>query len=93
MMETCLYCDEPTLPGERTELTTYVDEGVATKRLVHFECSARQVLGSVGHQRRTCSCFGGTEDDPPGATRREAAVAALEEARRRMSGRPVPVQH
>jgi hypothetical protein len=33
-------------------------------------------LGSVGHQKGTCSCHGGTEEDPPEMTKRQAAVAA-----------------
>jgi hypothetical protein len=32
----------------------------------------------VGHQKGACPCYGGVEDDPPGATRREAARAAME---------------
>jgi hypothetical protein len=43
---------------------------------VHMECMMRMVAGSVGHQQRRCSCFGGTEDDPPGMTKHEAAWAA-----------------
>jgi hypothetical protein len=45
---------------------------------VHRECLVRMVVGSVGHQLRRCSCFGGGEEDPPGMTPREAARAALE---------------
>lgn len=44
----------------------------------HIECFIRQSIGSVGHLRRHCSCYGGTEGDPPGMTRREAAQAALD---------------
>lgn len=44
----------------------------------HYECTMRHVVGSVGHQKGKCSCFGGTEEDPPGMTRRQAAKAALE---------------
>ena len=36
------------------------------------------VVGSVGHQLGRCSCFGGDEDDPPGMTVREAALAAVD---------------
>ncbi|MEI6196534.1 MAG: helix-turn-helix domain-containing protein [Verrucomicrobiota bacterium] len=38
----------------------------------------RSIAGSVGHQNQRCSCFGGTEDDPPGLTVRQAAQAALD---------------
>jgi len=48
----------------------------------HPECMARSVIGSVGHQRRTCPCYGGTESDPEGMTKREAARAAVAYFRR-----------
>jgi hypothetical protein len=44
----------------------------------HRECAVRDVVGSLGHLRRQCSCFGGTEEDPPGMTKREAARVACE---------------
>lgn len=49
---------------------------------IHHECFMRGVTGSVGHQRGTCSCHGGSEEDPPGMTRREAARAAVLEMER-----------
>ena len=47
----------------------------------HFECFIRVIVGSVGHQRGTCSCYGGTDEDPPGLSIRDAARAALLEYR------------
>lgn len=44
----------------------------------HHECTIRSVIGSLGHQQKKCSCHGGTEEDPEGMTRREAAIAAAE---------------
>lgn len=44
---------------------------------VHLECNLRQVFGSVGHQKGRCSCHGGTEEDPSGLSRRQAAKAAV----------------
>jgi hypothetical protein len=44
----------------------------------HDECRVRAIAGSVGHQAHRCSCFGGQEGDPFGATKREAARAAAE---------------
>lgn len=44
--------------------------------VTHYECLIRSAVGSVGHQKRLCSCYGGTEDDPPGMTPRQAAIAA-----------------
>lgn len=43
----------------------------------HYECHARSIVGSLGHQQRRCSCYGGTQEDPPEMTVREAAKAAL----------------
>jgi hypothetical protein len=44
---------------------------------VHPECMLRMVAGTIAHQERRCSCYGGTDDgDPPGMTGREAALQA-----------------
>jgi hypothetical protein len=61
----CSWCAEAFAPGESIE-----------PGHVHYECGLRSVLGSVGHQRGLCSCYGGTEEDPPHMTRRQAAQAA-----------------
>lgn len=66
MITNCVWCDEPILPAERRT------------GLVHFECGLRSAVGSVGHQKKACSCYGGTMEDPPGLTRRQAAIAAEE---------------
>lgn len=44
----------------------------------HLECLVRMTAGSVAHQKGTCTCHGGEEADPPGASLREAARAAYE---------------
>lgn len=74
----CIHCDEPVLPEEAHETRTMLLSSPAV-RLIHRECAARMVLGSVGHQMGLCSCNGGPDqfDDPPGYTKREAAMAAL----------------
>lgn len=68
----CILCEEQIKEGD-----------VGTIRpgnhVIHYECELRGVIGSVGHQKKTCSCFGGTEEDPPGMTRREAAIAAVKQ--------------
>lgn len=79
----CAWCDEPVLEGERLA-PNYAQP-------THYECGLRGVLGSVGHQRRRCSCFGGDEEDPPGMTRREAARAAAEYFHLGMP--PAPIIH
>ncbi len=64
----CHWCEEAFTPD---------DMGTSTgENFIHYECGIRGVVGSVGHQKGACSCYGGTEEDPPGMTKREAAVAA-----------------
>lgn len=66
---TCVHCLEPILPGEGSRCVAHV----------HVECGFRLACGSVGHIRQRCSCYGGTEEDPPHLTTRAAAMAAMSE--------------
>ena len=68
MSRRCLWCGESVEVGDRIE--------VLANGEMHFECAVRSSAGSLGHQRRLCSCYGGTTEDPPGVTRRQAARAA-----------------
>ncbi len=71
----CSWCGEDVADPKR-----WITDGSTGERLaVHDECLVRQVMGSVGHQRGLCQCHGGDFDDPPGMTKHEAALAALEE--------------
>lgn len=64
----CDWCQEAVQEG---------DTGTVLRgRVLHYECGLRGAAGSVGHQKRLCSCFGGTEEDPAGMTVRQAAIAA-----------------
>lgn len=64
----CLWCKEPIQEG---------DTGTLSRRdPLHYECGLRSAVGSVGHQKRQCSCFGGNQEDPEGMTKRQAAIAA-----------------
>jgi hypothetical protein len=67
--EKCIRCDEAIAEGDigSINMQGYVE---------HYECQMRAVVGSVGHQKGLCSCYGGTEEDPRGMTRREAVIAA-----------------
>ncbi|MES2729967.1 MAG: hypothetical protein V4621_07755 [Pseudomonadota bacterium] len=65
----CAWCEEPIQEGD---MGTQTGKGPA----IHHECSMRGALGSVGHQKKLCSCYGGNQEDPPEMTRREAAIAA-----------------
>jgi hypothetical protein len=79
--EPCLYCAEPMVEGDAGMLMWSIQpQGMVEMRASHRECFLRQALGSVGHQNQTCSCFGGTEEDPAGMTVREAARAACKRA-------------
>lgn len=64
----CPWCDEAVLATDK-RAPTY-------QQPMHYECGLRSAVGSIGHQQRRCFCFGGTEEDPPGLTRRQAATAA-----------------
>jgi len=68
----CAWCDEPIAADD----CGYFYAG-PTPPAVHFECFVRQTLGSVAHQQRRCSCYGGHDEDPPGMSKRDAARLAL----------------
>lgn len=68
----CAHCNEAIFAG---------DSGlIAGCAPFHRECLARILVGSVGHQQKKCSCYGGIEEDPPGMDKREAAQAAYAHA-------------
>jgi hypothetical protein len=78
----CGWCEESIEEGDEGEIMPLLGAGGTVGASVyHRECQVRAVVGSVGHQSGKCSCFGGTEEDPPGMTRREAARAAMRLAR------------
>lgn len=67
----CPWCQEGFEPKDK--IMPYAN-GV-----LHFECGVRSVVGSVGHQQKTCSCYGGKDNgDPPNVSRRQAARLAME---------------
>lgn len=72
----CLYCQEAVVNGEDGFLIpNWLAWGQWIEKPVHTECWLRQVLGSIGHINGTCTCQGGTEEDPEGATLHEGALA------------------
>ena len=78
----CDWCGEPIAADDFGVTLPLLQPAAApadAKRttVFHRECDLRQVVGSVGHQRGRCSCYGGTEEDPPALTRRQAAQAAV----------------
>lgn len=75
----CMHCGEDVRDGEPArDMPIHYLCGAREVERIHLECALRMVVGSVGHQLRECSCFGGTRDDPEGMTRREAARAACD---------------
>ena len=78
---TCPWCEEPIGEGEKHFLVSHLTatEGlVSEKRPWHRECWLRQISGSVNHQLRKCSCYGGVEhEDTGGLSKREEARAAV----------------
>src|SRR6185312_6492 len=73
----CFRCDEWIAPTDPAVAQSLISEEGPACIAYHYECHARMVLGSLGHQQGRCSCFGGTDEDPPEMTTREAAKAAL----------------
>lgn len=80
----CFRCHEWIAPEDSGVIQALVgmDEGPACIAY-HYECHARMLLGSLGHQQGRCSCFGGDYEDPPEMSVRDAARAALAFARSR----------
>lgn len=76
----CIHCDEPIAADDQGVVMPYFPPVNGVDEVAqHRECFLRKIFGSVGHQRKTCSCYGGTEEDPPGLSVREAAKAAMNE--------------
>jgi hypothetical protein len=74
--ELCIGCEEPFVAGDQGVIMPLVGDDWQDLARYHRECHIRSIMGSVGHQLRQCSCFGGTLDDPEGMTSRQAAQAA-----------------
>jgi hypothetical protein len=76
----CFHCNEMIAADDSGVVMQWFDADSASSIAFHRECQLRNVFGSVGHQLKRCTCFGGTDedDDPVGMTPRQAAVAAVE---------------
>jgi len=77
--QTCGWCDEVFDANDCGFEIPYMG-GPAEPRVLyyHTDCQLRQIVGSVAHLRRECSCFvpGSECTDPPQMTLRQAAVEA-----------------
>lgn len=68
----CAHCEEPIGPKDEGVMLSGSDDPW------HQECFLRQILGSVAHQTRRCSCYGGDgNEDDDDLSRREAARRAV----------------
>lgn len=88
----CLWCDDPIGERDRGYLErACFDPGGWRLQPIHFACRLRMILGSVGHIEGRCSCYVTPgEEDPPGLTRREAAIAAVAAYEREYGVRLMP---
>ncbi len=69
----CTYCGEEVGPQDSGVIMPHMTNNTWAELPNHRECFIRTIFGSIGHQLRTCSCYGGKEGDPEGLTLREAA--------------------
>jgi hypothetical protein len=74
--DVCMFCDEVIAEGDQGLFIGGHSDAGYQDRPVHIECHVREIVGSVGHLSKRCSCYGGNEDDPEGMSKREAAIEA-----------------
>lgn len=71
----CTWCGEDLDPAHRVKEFPLL--------VMHRECAVRAIFGSVSHQRRECSCYGGKDaEETLGLSKREAALLAADELRK-----------
>lgn len=75
--EKCSWCDEQIMEGDDGLLIPHIGAEVSEMPR-HQECFLREVIGSLAHQQKRCSCFGGfDEEDSPLVSKRQAAKDAV----------------
>lgn len=72
---TCVHCGEVIEEGD----DGWVMPGSPVEATFHRYCFLRSIIGSVAHQQKRCSCYGGVGEDDPKLTPRQAAEAAAHE--------------
>ena len=77
--EPCGWCAETIAAGDLGVMVPHLGEDDEMRdRPVHRECFLRQIVGSVAHQRKTCHCFGGADDEiSSDLSIRQEAIAAV----------------
>lgn len=75
--ETCYFCDERIDEWDYGMRIPIVFIAATEFMFLHRECHARTIFGSARHQRKSCRCFGGWQnEDAEALSKRLAAVAA-----------------
>jgi len=78
----CLWCGEPIGLRDAGFMLPFVGDDKVSEVPYHRACLLREILGSLSHVKRQCSCYvpGATCTctDPPEMTLREAAEAVVE---------------
>lgn len=77
----CIWCNEEFVEGDQGVVLPSAGLEDSKPTFVHYHknCFLRTIIGSLGHQRKQCSCFGGTLEDPLDVSLREAANLAVRE--------------
>lgn len=86
--EACGHCGEPIAAGDDGWLIPFAGEGERREIAEHRACFMRGIFGSVAHQQKRCSCYGGAGEDDHTLTRRQAAEAAVAYAYRNRADEP-----
>lgn len=69
--EKCVWCSETIEKDDRGF--------IGGNQIIHLECDVRSIIGGINHQKKLCTCCGGTEEpDPENLTIRQAAKAAAD---------------
>lgn len=78
--ESCRWCEERI---DKSDFGLFMN-GLSGPEPYHWECQARQLIGSLAHIEKRCSCYvpGATCTDPDDISRRDAAKLAVQAFRR-----------
>lgn len=76
--EICAFCEEKFIENDQgVSIPCLSENNESMFSHYHKNCFLRTIVGSVGHQRKECSCFGGEFEDPLDISLREAANQAV----------------
>lgn len=75
--ELCFHCGERFNINDNGFAVPCIAHDEISEIYYHQECHIRLIVGSVAHQQKRCTCYGGKDEDDPALTRREAAQQAM----------------